>query len=129
PSFTDIPQGHWVMEAINYGVEHRYISGESKDIFGFGENMTREAAATMIVLSYFGRENILDTPSSFVDVQGRWSSPYIATLESKGISGFKNHIFKPQGKITRAEFAAMLVKVFDLQLPDNADIPSYHDVT
>jgi len=53
-------------------------------------------------------------PDSFSDIQNHWAKPFIQGLLDKGlISGFKDGTFKPDDKMTRAEYAALLVKAFN----------------
>jgi hypothetical protein len=50
------------------------------------------------------------------DVGGNWAEPFIKALVEKDIiKGYPDGTFKPDQPITRAEFAALLNKAFDLQ--------------
>ena len=50
------------------------------------------------------------------DVAGNWAEPFIRVLVEKGIiAGYPDGTFKPDQAVTRAEFAALLNKAFDLQ--------------
>jgi S-layer homology domain len=50
------------------------------------------------------------------DVAGNWAEPFIRALVDKGIiAGYPDGTFKPDQPVTRAEFAALLNKAFDLQ--------------
>jgi S-layer homology domain len=50
------------------------------------------------------------------DVAGNWAEPFIKALVEKGIiAGYPDGTFKPDQPVTRAEFAALLNKAFDLQ--------------
>jgi S-layer homology domain len=50
------------------------------------------------------------------DVAGNWAEPFITVLVQKGIiAGYPDGTFKPDQAITRAEFAALLNKAFELQ--------------
>jgi hypothetical protein len=50
------------------------------------------------------------------DVAGNWAEPFIKVLVEKGIiAGYPDGTFKPDQPVTRAEFAALLNKAFDLQ--------------
>jgi hypothetical protein len=50
------------------------------------------------------------------DVSGNWAEPFIKVLVEKDIiKGYPDGTFKPDQPITRAEFAALLNKAFDLQ--------------
>ncbi len=50
------------------------------------------------------------------DVAGNWAEPFIRVLVEKDIiKGYPDGTFRPDQPITRAEFAALLNKAFDLQ--------------
>ncbi len=54
------------------------------------------------------------TPTELTDIKGHWAEPFIEILFDEGvISGFKDGTFKPDAKMTRAEYAALLVKAFN----------------
>ncbi|MEW6491027.1 MAG: S-layer homology domain-containing protein [Cyanobacteriota bacterium] len=51
---------------------------------------------------------------AFTDIQNHWAANFINALAKQGlISGFKDGTFKPDEKMTRAQYAALLVKAFD----------------
>jgi len=61
-----------------------------------------------------GNDNGSSPPDSFSDIQNHWAKPFIQGLLDKGlISGFQDGTFKPDQKMTRAEYAALLVKAFN----------------
>src|SRR5699024_4478348 len=107
--FKDVPPGSWAIPAIRYGVDHQYISGMSKLIFGYGEKLTREQAATIITKAYFDG-SVLPFIPSFTDAKYSPQRYYIAALEEAQIRGYADGTFHPKATITRAEFAAMLTK-------------------
>ena len=50
----------------------------------------------------------------FSDIQNHWAKPFIQALLDKGlITGFSNGTFRPDDKMTRAQYAALLVKAFN----------------
>jgi hypothetical protein len=50
------------------------------------------------------------------DTAGNWAEPFIKVLVEKGIiSGYPDGTFRPDQPVTRAEFAALLAKAFDLE--------------
>lgn len=61
------------------------------------------------------------TPASYKiaqasDVAGNWAEPFIRVLVDKGIiKGYPDGTFRPDQSVSRAEFAALLNKAFDLQ--------------
>jgi parallel beta-helix repeat protein len=63
------------------------------------------------------------------DIQGHWAEAFIQSLVNKQfVSGFPDGTFKPETVLTRAQFAAVLAKTFDLpakrQPSTFADVPS-----
>lgn len=66
----------------------------------------------------------------FTDIQGHWAGALIASLEQEGkLSGDGTGKFRPDAMMTRAEFAALLVRVFNLTEASNvlfSDVPATH---
>lgn len=57
---------------------------------------------------------------SFNDIRGHWAEQAIQKLAEKNIiNGYKDNTFKPNNKITKAEFITLLIKAFDLQGEQN----------
>lgn len=72
-----------------------------------------------------------DTPSlissSFSDMAGHWATPFVDTLVSQGlIVGLGDGTFAPLAPMTRAQYAAVVAKVF--QLPAGNQIHKFTDV-
>ncbi len=68
------------------------------------------------------------------DIKGHWAETAIRQAVAYGrVSGYTDGSFKPQGAVTRAEFAAMLTRALQLPLPeagsldytDNAALPDW----
>ena len=67
-------------------------------------------------------------PAGFNDTSGHWAESFIQGLVSRGlISGFPDGTFKPEAPITRAQYAAVIAKAFDLPAKQSAktfsDVP------
>ncbi|HBK66784.1 MAG TPA: nitrous oxidase accessory protein, partial [Cyanobacteria bacterium UBA11166] len=65
----------------------------------------------------------------FSDIQNHWARQFIEALSAQGmISGFKDGTFKPDDKMTRAQYAALLVKAFNppakRQAENFTDVPA-----
>lgn len=60
--------------------------------------------------------------ASFADTDGHWAEAYIDALSDKGVlGGFPDGSFKPNAKVTRAQFAAIVNNAFELaNAPDTS---------
>ncbi len=74
-----------------------------------------------------------DTPSQigvstrFADLEGHWAAAFVEALVSKEfISGFPDGTFQPATPITRAQYAALMAKTF--QLPESNQLDRFKDV-
>ncbi|MBK1989836.1 S-layer homology domain-containing protein [Sphaerospermopsis aphanizomenoides BCCUSP55] len=74
-----------------------------------------------------------DTPSQvgistgFSDLDGHWAAAFVEVLVNKGfISGFPDGTFQPSTPITRAQYAALITKTF--QLPESKNLNKFKDV-
>lgn len=93
-----------------------YLFGYPDSTFRPGQSMTRAEVAAMFVRLM---EKAPDASAvSFNDVApGAWYYDYIAKAEAAGIlKGYEDGSFRPQGEITRAEFAAIATR-FDKLSP------------
>ncbi|MEO1430411.1 MAG: S-layer homology domain-containing protein [Cyanobacteria bacterium J06632_19] len=65
--------------------------------------------------------------SSFPDLNGHWAAPFIEAVYEKGlISGFPDGTFAPEAPITRAQYAAIISKTF--QLPLTRKVREFTDI-
>ena len=82
-------------------------------------NITRAEVATIFfrMLTDESRTEFWSQTNDYSDVkQGQWFNPAISTLSNAGIiSGYPDGTFKPNGFITRAEFATIAVRFFEVQ--------------
>lgn len=64
----------------------------------------------------------------FSDIANHWASPCIVALSQRGIlSGYPNGTFRPKATVSRAEFAALMPKVFPDLLAQQASL-AFRDV-
>ncbi|MGL5195452.1 MAG: DUF1565 domain-containing protein, partial [Chroococcales cyanobacterium] len=55
-----------------------------------------------------------ETPTKLTDIAGHWAAPFITAMVEKGlIAGFPDGTYKPEEKLTRAQYAAILAKAFN----------------
>lgn len=107
------PEGEVELELEDH---YAYLMGYPDGTVRPGAGITREEAASVFfrLLTEESREKYLQRENAFTDVKSsRWSNTAISTLTNAGIlKGYSDGSFKPQKRITRAEFAA-LVSRFD----------------
>src|SRR5579883_1531975 len=66
----------------------------------------------------------------FTDIAGYWGEPYIKALVEHGIvAGFPDGSFKPNEQVTRAQFAAMVTRAFELEEEGSQSAASFSDVS
>ena len=107
---------------IGYPVD--YFTGEpttdqtKKPVRPQGE-ITRAEVATIFfrMLTDESRTQYWSQSNDYSDVeQGQWFNAAVSTLSKAGIiSGYPDGSFRPNGSITRAEFATIAVRFFDVQ--------------
>ncbi|MDF2958378.1 MAG: hypothetical protein K0S39_113 [Paenibacillus sp.] len=72
---------------------------------------------------------VMSLSSRFADTDGHWAKPDIDWMARRllvnGVSGTE---FKPEGSVTRAEFAAMLVRALDIRVPEGNQTELFSDV-
>ncbi|MDZ5606111.1 N-acetylmuramoyl-L-alanine amidase [Bacillus pseudomycoides] len=111
-TFPDVPD--WAEEAVSYLVDKNVISGMPDGTFGSNGTLTRAQAAT-IMAKVLGLQVNESAKPSFKDAQNHWATKYIAAAEKAGIiAGEGNGVFNPDGQVTRAAMAAMLVNTYKL---------------
>lgn len=104
--------------------EHKiYIEGYKDNTLRPENNITREEA--VVILDRIS-ENHKMTKRRYIynDVdEKRWSHKYIENLSNKGVvEGDHDNNFGPEDKITRAEAAAMIVRLENPEIKDNLKI-------
>lgn len=69
-----------------------------------------------------------ETPRAFSDLQGHWSEKVLTGFAKLGVfEGYADGTAKPNGAVTRAEFAVILGRLFDLQ-QDPSQAAEFKDV-
>ena len=85
-----------------------YINGYEDSTFRPEGNMTRAEAAAMLARLQ-GLDLSNNAKSNFVDVRSGWYNAAINAVVNAGyMKGYPDGTFRPDGKITRAEFAQMI---------------------
>lgn len=92
------------------------------------EDLTKPTTVTPVT-NPSPNQPVVTNGSVFVDLQGHWASQDIEKMVKLGlVSGMSPGIFAPDRKITRAEFAALLVKALKIQ-PGTIVSSRFTDIT
>ncbi|MCK8059902.1 MULTISPECIES: S-layer homology domain-containing protein [unclassified Fusibacter] len=130
-TFNDTKQVPWADEAINFMVEKSFISGYSDELFMPQQALTR-AEAIHVINRMNGLSDKVEIEFLDVDVD-HWAYVAVQQAVADGyINGFPDGTFRPEAPITRAQFAAMLARVYDLEessvtltLSDKDQVPEW----
>lgn len=119
----------------NQQVVNSYVYYENKSSLEEKMQLARSRMLGGISLWRLGLGNdeawdtLLDNhvPSMFADMSSHWAKATVEELAKAGVvSGVNSNTFNPNGKITRAEFAAMLNRA--MKLPQPSKQPPFKDV-
>ncbi|MEC0171468.1 S-layer homology domain-containing protein [Paenibacillus graminis] len=123
PRFKDIDK-HWAKENILAAVERNIVKGYEDGTFRPDGEVTRSEFA--VILGRALNVNLEQSELSFKD-EGSiapWAKLYIATaIKSGWITGYTDQTFRPDGKITRLEMIAMIVRALDWKTDPKAKAP------
>lgn len=95
-TFTDVPQGHWAYESVDYAVDKGYFSGTGVDTFSPDYTMTRAMLWTVL--------SRMDNYTGTSALGQPWYKSGQDWVVKNGISDGTN----PDADITREQFASML---------------------
>lgn len=125
-SFKDI-SNHWAEKDILFISSQKWIHGYQDRTFRPKNPISREEVATLLtnVLKFDIKKDTHYTDIS----ETRWSFPYVSTISTYGMmKGYPDQTFRPENPITRAEFAAALVRSFSLPADTNPTEEGFTDV-
>lgn len=110
--FSDLSSSHWAYASIVKLVNAKVLSGYPDGTFKPDKSVTR-AEFTKFMVCGLGLENVVSySAGKFPDVpQGHWARKYISiAVDKEYVKGRPGGRFDPNGKITGAELATMLVR-------------------
>ena len=110
--FIDVKDGEWYCEYISPALENGIITGISEDMFGIGENITRQDAAVILfrIAEKAGKVMITDeTLFSDDNNIADYAKEAVYSLKYwKVINGRDGNEFCPEDSLSRAEAAKMI---------------------
>jgi len=128
PSFTDVPSSYWAYEPIGELVKTGVLSGYPDGTFKPERPVNRAEFAAMIVRGlglsaddYAGDSSFKDVPADF------WAFTSIhICVENRYVTGMPGEIYNPNGNITGAQMAAILVRALPGQAPGAGSGPEWY---
>jgi len=107
----DESSGKWVeLENVSVNMATGTVSGNANHFTKFAVIAVKKTVAIPSL------PPVLRNDVMLMDISGHWAEANIKSLVASGaVSGYPDGTFRPEGEITRAEFAAMLVKALGLQ--------------
>lgn len=116
--FTDVPKTHLYYEDIQKVYRAGIFDGKPDGSFGVGDNLSR---AQMAKVLYYAFNLESHKGYIFSDVtEKNWAKDYIASLYVSGITTGSNGLFRPNGTVSRAEYATFLHRAL---YPEQAPVP------
>jgi len=111
--FSDVPDGRWFSEAVQYVYEHNIMGGVGGGRFDPQGSLTRAQVMALLFRVHNGRTANAqdDRNNSFNDVTNEWFAPYVTwAFNNDIVTGTSPTTFNPHGNITRQEFATMVYR-------------------
>lgn len=135
--FTDVQQGSWYYNAVDYAVKNKLFSGTSNTTFEPSTNMNRGMFASVLYRSE--KTPVVTASQPFTDVKDSdYFSDGVKWAYNNGIiSGVSSTSYAPNDNVTREQIALLLFKTaqFDGKntqysgtlstFSDSADVDSY----
>ena len=131
-NFTDVAEGKWYTEAIEYVYHRKMMEGVGNNLFDINGTTTRAMIVT--ILWRLEGEPVVNYLMQFEDIPAEtWYTEAVRWAASEGIvEGYSDTAFGPTDPITREQFAAILwryarYKGYDVSVGENTNILSYED--
>lgn len=134
--FTDVPEGSWYGDAVNYVSEKGYMAGVGDNRFAPNDEVTRAMFVTILARITMAETD--GTVSAFTDVpENKWYTGAVNWAAENGIvNGVGDGMFAPGKSITRQDLCTILyrfVNAMDYELTvgeektftDSASVSSY----
>ncbi len=117
-SFADVSQSDWFADAVNWAAAEGILQGYSDGTSGAKDPITREQLA-LILYRRAGQPALAGTVSmadySDADAVSEWAVDAMRWALLTGVVNGKGGRLDPQGRATRAEAAAMVVRFLKLE--------------
>ena len=110
-AFADTPDGAWYEDAVLWAVRNRIMSGYTASTFGPHDPITREQLAA--ILWRYAGSPAAEAGEAYADEASiaSWAVTAVDWARTRGfINGMSDGSFRPDGRATRAQVAAILMR-------------------
>ena len=117
--FTDVADGDWYADAVNWAASEGIIAGYEDQTFRPNDPITREQLAAMLMnyAAWKGEDvSVCADLSGYNDAASvsSWAAETVQWAVAEGlISGMPGNLLEPQGSATRAQVAAILERFLE----------------
>ena len=125
--FSDVSDGSWYSDAVAWASQSGIMEGYGDGRFGPGDNITREQLAVAL-WRMAGEPEAGESSFSDSDDISPWAVTAVAWAQDTGImDGADGGLFRPQGRATRAQAAAVLSRYHAEYLAQDPEAPEAPD--
>ena len=122
---TQDPAGNIIRDNSQFDLQN----DTSLTLVSVGNQLNPARVSGSVVLGAAQVPTPVTGPSQFSDLATHWATGFIQGLVTRGlIRGFPDGTFKPEASITRAEYAAIIAKTFDLPRKEGTGTGVFADV-
>ena len=124
-TFTDTLDGDWYEEAVLWAVQNHIMSGYTADTFGPNDPITREQLAA--ILWRYAGSPAAEAGEAYTDEASiaSWAVTAVDWARTYGfINGMSDGSFQPDGRATRAQAAAILMRYGQAQAEEPSPEPT-----
>ena len=117
-TFIDVASGSWYQKAVGWAYENGIVTGVSESKFAPEDEITREQLAAILYryAAFKGYDLTTADNINYTDqdsISGYASTAVLWTLEHSIMNGNGDGTFAPQNSTTRAQAAAVLIRIND----------------
>ncbi len=129
-SFKDVKAKAWYEEAVYYAAYHGVMGGVGSGKFD-PEGTTTRAMLVQVLYNMEGKPDVSDVKTPFTDISGKWYEAAVKwAYDNEVVNGMSATAFKPEGKITREQFATIIYRYSAFKgynTDARADLSAYTD--